>query len=301
MNRTLLLTVLVALGGAGCAEEQDPASLIEKPRVLGARIDVLDRPGQASPKPGETVTVTWLMAAPGELPPIGWAFALCRARDAAALACGGEPFATVQGHDAPELRLAIPAAETLGDARELVLFGRICAASDPILVETTGEPACTGGGDGTTVSVAIPLQREQGNAHPRFEGPLSFAGMPWATGTACDQLPRVFVGTKDHVIRIETSAADRETYEATLGDPPRPTPVRERLQISQFTTAGELNRSFSFVEADDPSDAPTVEMKWDAPLAKDVPAAGMLVRFTFVARDLRGGLAATTRAVCVTN
>lgn len=301
MKRTLLLTVLLAAGGAGCAEEMDPPSLIERTRVLGAQLEVEGKPGQSMPRPGEKVTVSWLMTAPDELPAVGWAFALCRAQNAQALSCRGEPLTVFQGQDVPRFTVTVPPLDQLAGAGALVLFGQICTASEPIMDETTGRPGCTRDGDGTTASVAIPVQLgDDGNANPGAPGPLWFDGGTWASEQECGGLPKVVAGTKAHRLRFETSGSDRERYQALVGDPPALRDLRERLQVSQFTTAGEFNRSFSSIEADDGSERPVTELEWDAPLAADVPDEGMVVRFTFVARDLRGGVSTTTRALCVT-
>ncbi len=111
--------------------------------------------------------------------------------------------------------------------------------------------------------------------------------------------PRVSAGTNDHVIGTTTLGSDRESYTAMLGDPQVPTPARESLQISQFTTAGELKSPFSFVEANDTGAETTVEVKWKAPKTVPGGAAGLPVTFTFVVRDNRGGTDWTTRAACV--
>ena len=107
-------------------------------------------------------------------------------------------------------------------------------------------------------------------------------------------------GSKDHRILDTTDGSDRETYTALAGAPPVAMPARESLQISQFTTAGELNSQFSFVEAADDNPTTTVAVTWEAPQVAEVPASGLAVTFTFVTRDNRGGTDWTTRAVCVT-
>ena len=85
-------------------------------------------------------------------------------------------------------------------------------------------------------------------------------------------------------------AEDRQTYVA--GD----TTAREELQISQFTTAGELGQSFLVVEASNQDPWNDLESKWDAP---ETMTADGRVHFTFVARDMRGGVNLTTRTVCL--
>ena len=107
-------------------------------------------------------------------------------------------------------------------------------------------------------------------------------------------------GSGGHVIGNTTEGSDRERYTAMVGQPPVATPARERLQISQFTTAGKLKSQFSFVESTDESATTTVDVTWDAPEAAEVPAAGVAVTFTFVVRDNRGGADWTTRTLCVT-
>jgi hypothetical protein len=300
--------VLLSLFAGACAEEMDPASLVEKTRVLGARVEVEGAPERATPRPGETVNVAWLVTAPEETPPLGWAFLLCPgASGGNDVGCVGEPLAIFRGKDSPaQMKITIPAREALGGAPELVLFGRICADSEPVL-DAIGRPRCTNDADGTTATVSITLELDDwSNRNPSLGADaFSFAGQPWPQtdqtdpAAGCAQLPQVKPATKDHVIRLETDDADRESFVVMQGDPARPTSKRERLQISQFTTAGKLERAFSNVEADDTAVRSAIEVKWEAPAADKIPAGGLVVRFTFVARDMRGGLAWTTRSACV--
>jgi hypothetical protein len=83
------------------------------------------------------------------------------------------------------------------------------------------------------------------------------------------------------------------------GDPPRPVALRESLQISQFSTAGKLERPFSTIDSAVGDDQSIAEVKYETPAATLIPAEGLVVRFTFVARDLRGGTDWTTRSLCV--
>ena len=85
--------------------------------------------------------------------------------------------------------------------------------------------------------------------------------------------PRVAAGSKDHVIGNTTDGAIASATRWSHGDPPVATPARERLQISQFTTAGKLKSQFAFVEATDDSAATTVDVTWEAPEPAEVPRA----------------------------
>jgi hypothetical protein len=188
----------------------------------------------------------------------------------------------------------------------VTLYGEICSGLDSTTVAfdpRSGLPRCTGGG-GTTASVSIRLQLgAETNHNPVADRAFTFDGQAWpplaAGDDPCLMGPHVSPGTKDHAIGNLTLGADREFYTAMIGDPQVAMPVRETLQISQFTTAGELKSQFSFVDAADANTTTTVDVKWNAPKAAAVPAAGLPVTFTFVVRDGRGGIDWTTRVACV--
>jgi hypothetical protein len=305
--------LLLGLCGAtflpGCGPTFDPASLIKTTRVLGARVQVEGAPDRATPRPGETASVTWLITSPQATPPLGWAFAVCvpgTVGGKPSLGCQSAPLALFQGTAfPPRIALAVPAAGVLGTATSVVLYGEICAGPDslPTFDAQSGVPGCSGGG-GTTVSLDLPLQRaDDANHNPTADRTFTFDGQAWdalpSGGDPCLLGPRASAGTKDHLIGITTAGSDREPYTAMVGDPPVATPRRESLQISQFTTAGKLTSQFSFVEGSDGSPATTVDVTWEAPKVAEVPAAGLPVTFTFVVRDNRGGIDWTTRAACV--
>lgn len=309
------LVGLVGLVGpllfGGCGPSFDPASLIQSTRVVGARVEIAGEPGRATPRPSESTSVTWLVTAPEGLPPLSWAYALCAPGTVdgkSALGCESPPQSLFQGtSNPPRISFTVPSAEALGSASSLVLYGQLCAGagSTPTFDPDQGIPSCAGNGEGTTASAAIRLQRgAEANHNPTAERAFALDGQSWAAPAAagadpCMGGPRVAAGSKGHVIATTTAGADREPYTALVGDPPVATPTRETLQVSHFTTAGELKSQFAFVEAADPAAETTVEVKWDAPKSTEVPAAGLPVTFTFVVRDDRGGIDWTTRAACV--
>ena len=308
MTAGSVLVAALLLGG--CGPTFDPASLIKTTRVVGVRVEVDGAPDRAMPKPGETASVTWLLTSPQATPPVSWVFALCAPGTEGgktSLSCESTPVALFQGtQNPPRVSITIPAADALGTATSLLLYGELCAGPDstPTFDAESGIPRCTGGGAGTSASVLISLQRGADTNHnPTAERAFTFDGQPWAPRVAgddpCVSGPRVSAASKDHIIGNLIEGTDRESYSALAGDPPVATPTRENLQISQFTTAGELKSQFSFVEAADENPQTTVTVKWNAPKAADVPATGLAVTFTFVVRDNRGGVDLTTRAACV--
>jgi hypothetical protein len=310
LTRVLMLGLAGCIFIAGCGPTFDPASLIKNTRVIGARIEVDGAPDRATPMPGETANVTWLVTSQDATPPLGWAFAVCvpgTVNGKTSLGCQDAPLARFDGTGSPpRLSIPVPAGTALGGAASIVLYGQICAGPDstPTFDPQSGLPGCTDG-RGTTVSLDVPLQLgDDANHNPTADRAFTLDGEAWSTGAASDDPcavgPRVAAGSNGHVIGNTTAGSDREPYTVIGGSPAAATPTRERLQISQFTTAGELKSQFSFVEATDESAASTVDVTWDAPEAAEVPAGGMGVTFTFVIRDDRGGTDWTTRTLCVT-
>jgi hypothetical protein len=175
-------------------------------------------------------------------------------------ACVAAPFVSQDGTGAPGATFVVPAGAT------------VLHASGHLVPD--GEPD-------TTFGLTLPVETSAANHHPE----MGEVTMP----DGC-----VSAGGADVVLRVATAASDRESYVRTDGST-----AREGLRLSFFATAGELARQFASVAADDPDDAPVVEMKWTPPAEADVPAEGLEVRFIIVVRDLRGGVDFTERSVCV--
>jgi hypothetical protein len=311
LTRLLLLGLAGCIFIAGCGPEFDPASLVDKTRVLGARIEVDGAPDRASPMPGETANVSWLVTSPGATPPLAWAFAAClpgAVGGKTSLGCVEAPLVRFDGAASPpRISIPVPSTATLGGAASVVIYGQICDGADsvPTFDPQSGLPPSCTGSRGTTVSLDVPLQLgADANHNPTADRAFTFDGAAWPARAIgddpCALGPRVAAGSKDHVIGNTTDGGDRERYTVILGDPPVVTPARERLQISQFTTAGKLKSQFAFVEATDDSAATTVDVTWEAPEPAEVAAIGTPVTFTFVVRDERGGADWTTRTACVT-
>ena len=297
----LLAFLLAGTVLAACGEPFDPPSLIDKTRVLGARVEVTGDTTRATPRPGESATVTWIMAAPEALPPLAWTFVVCRySAGTPAEACAPAPLAVAQGTGTPSFQVQVPTADVLGTTPRLQLFGQVCQDNAPTLDPQTNLPTCAGAGTMATVDITLQLG-EQANHNPALAArPFWFDGAEWPADDAaadCTSLPHVAAGSKGHVLRLATLAEDRETIVTPSADPTAaPTTTREVLQISNFTTAGKLGQTYSFVEADDPRGEADVDVTWDAPELS--PADGR-VHFVFVARDLRGGVGLATRTVCL--
>ena len=172
---------------------------------------------------------------------------------------GCAPFLSTQGSGRPEVRFVAPEAD------RLVLVAQVVP---------DGEPE-------TVVAMELGVERQAANHHPRAPE-LSLAGRPW--GEACEP-----VGAAPVEIAVATRGDDREPFIDGDG-----AAQRETLRLSFFATAGELEGQFRVVEPTDPDDK-IVSMTWTPP---EMPDGGLEMRFTVVARDLRGGVAWTQRALC---
>jgi hypothetical protein len=291
---TKLIPFLV-LAATACTSALDPATLIARDRVLGAKVTVDTDPTRAWPAPGEHATITWLTASPGETPDFSWTLAACPAATTTGLPiCDGPVFAhAASSGPVPTLALAIPSDM---EARSIVVLGAICASGSPVIDPATFEASCDDGSHADLVSQHVFLARGgETNHHPDLAGaPFVLDGAAWeASDVPCDGLPEIAAGTENIVLGAELDAAARETFtfEGALW--------REELQLSPFATAGEINQRYAYVEADDDRPVSRVAVEWTAPGADEIPADGLRVTFNFVIRDMRGGVDAATRALCV--
>lgn len=287
---------------AACDDPLKPLELVQDLRVLAARVEVDGEPERAAPLPGEGVRVRWLAVAPDRGLPFGWAFAACVASpsNAGIPSCAAPPFAEgasdAPSGSEPQLAFTVPDHVNPDVTPRILLLGSICAGApegDPLTSN------CPLGVQGTRVSFDFDLAGQKDvNYNPAFSEPgLWFDGEPWlasnSTEAACEDgvHPLVRAGSGAHEIRISAALNSR--------DPLTPSnaldPLREHLIVSHFATEGSLDRAFSSIESE--ASTPETSVDWLAP--REAPAAGVLVRFWAVLRDLRGGADFVERAVCL--
>jgi hypothetical protein len=293
MNKLIPLALVTI---SACAD-LDPATLIKTDRVLAAKVTVDSAPDRAWPAPGETATVTWVTASPGPTPTFSWLLAACPAVTSGGMPiCGGAPFALSQSTgQVPTLQLAVPADM---EASAIVVTGAICASGAPSIDAATSTASCDDGSHAEVVSQHIFVARDgAANHNPDLAGaPLTVGGDSWdaSDSSACDDtMPVVKAGTERVLVGVTFQASDRETFTGEAGA------SREDLQLAAFATAGDIQQQHTYVESDDARELTPVALEWDAPKAEDVPAGGLRVKFAFVARDMRGGVDATARELCV--
>jgi hypothetical protein len=278
----------------GCDEPLKPVELVAEPRVLGARVEVANDPARAAPAPGESATISLLVAAPELRPSLGFALAVCGAapRRGGRSACNDAPFALVSSADGQTdiagISFDVPAE--LDASGRLALLGIICPAGSP----RADGASCDGDRAGTPVQLELELAHDDDvNYNPELQPDhVAFDDAVWPEQSAVDGdcaglgFVEVAVGSV-HRIAVQLDESDRDPL-------PRPTkldPSRESLQLAHFTTSGDLSRAFDTIAWD--TDELSREVTWTAPREPG------LVRFWMVLRDFRGGSAFVERSLCV--
>ncbi len=224
----------------------------------------------------------------------------------------------------PVVSFQVPSAEALeeAEAESVLLQGAICAdgppAPDAILRFLAGEtdelnPCEDPQNEGRFVSVEIPIEDDPDdpNLHPDIVSVTLNGGVgdvawpsPYDEGvprdaprTGCledlegltepERRAHPVAGAEPSTINLFVSPESLQTYEVDGEE------RIEEIQVSWLADSGGFDRSFSFIT--DP--ARSVLTSWEPP--GDVPETGLLVRFTFVTRDGRGGIDARERGLCI--
>lgn len=320
LGTTCLLSLAALL--PACGMDFDPTSLVTRPRVVGAGIEVEGAPGRASPLPGDTVSITPWLLQPDVPSDVRASYVVCPAADVrrGASSCAGAPLvvvpATPAGAELPAVRFAVPEVAALRGATQLLLVIASCdRGASPTIEMGSLLPVCDDPEARAELSLLnVPLAFDPAtvNQNPSIaEEAYTIEGRDWAPPPAelppldgcasrasSDALPHLLVPADAMPPSSDTPYQVRLTFTTSEDDRETSATTREALQISHYTTAGRLRRAFSAVEPTDPSDEPIV-LDWAPPAVDTIPPGGRLVRFTWVARDLRGGFGRADRVVCV--
>lgn len=291
--RALLLAPSFVLAASACADHDRQPWWIDRPRVLALRVEDANDPTSALPAPGDEVRVRGLVVDPardrtGER---AWRFEACPAspesRDG--LGCDGEPFASPRGRGPIDLTFGLPDV-----AGRVLLRGVVCTGGEP---EAEALRCADGGpdGDGEEVMLRISTSTDQANRHPRLDGSPTLDGDPIPEGQGCaDPATRRWPAAPASGPTTPALLAwslGPEARERVDGEP-------EELLVSHAVTAGELERYYSIVQADEQE--AKIEVELEPPRVDEVPVEGLDLRLVLVVRDDRGGVSWLTRVLCVT-
>jgi hypothetical protein len=305
VEKGLLILMFVL---TGCDDPLLEPQRIENTRVIGARVEVMGDPARARPLPGESVSLSWLVADPRPNPPLGWDFAACIGEMTlrGVPRCSSAPFTNARSAGAvegvPLMSFDVPEPAAFENSDRVLVRGAVCADAPVELAEPIENTRCDG--DLNLVVLDIRLEGEgMANRNPSLsDQPVSFDGSPWAAPPVelvlredcaaleqAPELPVISANGAGHRFRIEFSPDDRELVDTIEGQ------RLETLQLSHFATLGRLQRPVTVIEPET-SDA-VVEVAWEAP--GPGLTAGRIARFYFVVRDLRGGTDWVVRTACV--
>lgn len=289
----------------GCDDPLKEVELVDAPRPLAARVEVEGEPGRAAPLPGERASVRFLLAAPDPALLIGFRLGACVAREnnLGVPGCAGPAFAMNERLEPaavePLLEFEVPRDIDALATPRLAVLGAVCAGGAP--EGPFDDARCSDELAGDSVSLELELARpDDVNRNPELAAePLSFDGEPWPEleappeGEPCAGFglvePRA--GSGEHAVGIAVREDARDPVPRAIDSDPE----REELRITHVSTDGGFARPFSSLAADDPENQ--VVVPWVAPPSAE--QSGQLVRLWFVVRDLRGGSAWTSRALCV--
>lgn len=286
----------VALMALACDEPLSQVELIDKTRVVGARVEVAGDASRAAPLPGESVTVRAWVVAPEPEPAFAYDLLGCVAVESSSTVptCDGPALATatsvapVLGE--PSIGFDAPATAT-GDER-LAVLGLVCPAD--VALSGQGDGHCADGRE--ALAFTLDFMMDDGshpNTNPAFTS-FELDGGELAPETAdttdCALLPQVARGAK-HTLRLDLDPESRDLLpeENAVGH------GRESLLISYFVTSGELDHAWSLIDSEAPST--TASIAWTSPAATG--GALRLARLIAVVRDGRGGADYLERRVCV--
>lgn len=304
LSKTLLSAAALplALFAVGCDDPLIEAQIISSTRVLGARVEVSGDAERAAPAPGDSASVSWLVAAPEPKPLVGWTFLACLSQpvDSGAGHCDAPAFAMATSatvsSDQPVFDFQVPGDVDRSQLSYLNILGTIC----PDALPTGDDPAnatCDSGAQATRVALALALaDGTNANQNPEFAADaVHFDDATWPSASAdaspCDDAntPHVHAGSEHNVALFGADDASEPVPKQIDSDP-----GRESLLFSHFSSTGELNRPFTSVTY---GATPQTQLSWKAP--GSASASGDPSYFWFVLRDLRGGASFQTRQLCV--
>jgi hypothetical protein len=291
-----LRVFVAAVASIGCDEPLSSVELIDKTRIVAARVEVAGDATRAAPLPGESVEVRLLVLSPDPEPALAFSMHSCVAVDTRldSTQCGSERLATASSLDpvagAPLLRFDAP-SEATGNER-IAVFASVCPAGERLPSEDARR--CSGGSE--TLDATLDFSMDDGqhpNSNPTFTGVLlDGTELPAesATTTDCALLTTVPRGSR-HTLRVELDELSRDPLQVETGADAG----RESLLVSYFIDQGDLDHAYSSIQSTAAHAAGSAV--WTAP--GRVGDSPRLARFVVVARDGRGGSDFVERRICV--
>jgi hypothetical protein len=293
----LLAIAALAASVAACDDSIQEGWLVDRTRVLGARVEAAGDLERASLAPGESGRISWLVAMPEDANGFAWAFAACLPPEGnfADPACETTVLLTGSGTAAGELvpmDIAVPPAEELGQAEELLVLAAFCSDGSPDLDAGTFTATCASGEPLLASLLVRVANAGAANANPpplsvRLGKTVLPADEGAESAASCDAAPNapeiVAGGPKEDLVYV-FDGTEREADESLL--------------LSTFVTSGKLDRQYSALGPEEATPK-KIHVPWTPPGVDAAGEAGLVVRFYVVLRDGRGGASFARFPVCV--
>lgn len=314
--RYLLAVFGIAFAGvAGCDDPIQRGWLVDRSRLLGARIEATNDPARATVAPSEKATVKWLLASPrgaAAKERVSFAYAICASPTGnfPSPKCEGPVLGSGSGNTTADddglvaIEIDAPPGAAVGDAKELLMLSAFCVDETPSTIALDArsfEATCSVATAKTllgSVNLHVrpaPGAAETDNDNPAIDtGDILLDGQVLGAPRACTpDVPVILSNAGERTLVFHFHDEQRQIAST-------PQNTRESLVLSHVVTAGELDRQYSALDPEEPAPK-DVEIKWTPPGAEEVPADGTsrLVDILFILRDGRGGTAFARRAVCV--
>ncbi|MFZ5890866.1 MAG: hypothetical protein ACOY0T_07440 [Myxococcota bacterium] len=273
----------LALVAVGCEDPLKPGQRLDEPRVLGVRVsNSMD--GGALLIPGQAAELEVLVAAPEGPVAARLAYRICRAADSQRDVpyCAENAFA--QGElEVSATRIAFDVPAGLAPGARVAVLGVVCIGGEPLLAEEPLDFRCSNAVPPLRLSFDAQVADDSGfNANPDLsELQVEIAGQliplsEASVAASCEDTTPVLPPSAKLELRLEVGARARE--------------AGEELQLSHFSTLGELERQYSFISAGAPT---ALNIEWDS---RGVSGA---VKQYVVVRDGRGGVSWASFGFCV--
>lgn len=284
MSRRLVFYGLALAIATACGEPVEPASRLERPRVLGAVTSLPSDAANAAPGPNDTVRVAIVTASKDAVRGAfaSHAFRVCPSNlGSTDYVCGGPelPFREeATGRDPVFL------VDPLRSMGEVALFGVLCATGTATFdrASPSFRGACDDGSHPAEL-VARVVVGGPANKNPFFGDDaikLDDTVLGPVERTGCDGTApmRVRADGQKHTVVFSVPAGGLEPGETPL--------------VSHFATHGKLEHLYSTLD-----DGNAVNVSWES--ASELGLPRETARFHAVLRDGRGGVATSFAAFCL--
>jgi hypothetical protein len=297
---------LLLAGLCACEDPLTDPTLIDGPRIVGARVGAEQDPALAEPAAGQAATLDWLVLSdePGAFTArVAWCIGAPTVLGAPR--CAWETFAeqSATGRFGEPLRSSFSVPAELEPGEAWLAWIGICDGGEARFDPAASAFGCADGAEPLSGFYRGFVPEGAPNRNPSLaDDSLALDGAAWLSpdasppevGAACLGLglPELRAEQPSSVM-FELGGDDREAIENVPGT--YAAHERESLVYTHLATHPGLDRAFSAIDYD------AAEPAFEVPFDAEAPASpeGSTLRFVLLVRDERGGVDWLTRQACL--